>query len=114
MEANFYIELMKATGLTIDEIRFAERHMIASQKMSGDQPYNERKFKDSLIKIVEKMKVGLTFETIVELIWLKFPLIQQPSTNKSIGPGFYKTQIQLEGRHVIYRNKFDKTYNNET
>lgn len=111
MEKTIYEVIEQETGFNMNQIRFAERHMIGYRKASGNEPLTEQKFKKALTRIKKRMQVGLTFETCVELWWPKYLLDQQPSQVSSVGPGFLKTQLKYEGTHVNNRNTADNGHN---
>lgn len=104
---DFYKETEELTGLTIDQIRFAERHMIAYQKLIEKPILTEEQFQGELKLASQKMTAGVSFETIIEIKWPKSLLTQYGVSGKAIGPGFMKTQLDYSGRHVIYRHKSD-------
>ena len=108
--SDFYTELSKKTRLPLEEIRVAERHMISYQKWKGEPILDEKKFERVVVALRDKMSIGLTFGTLVELEWPKTILSTGPSMATSRGPGFYKTQQGIEGIGVVYRNHSDPNY----
>jgi len=109
MNQTVYDKIIEDTGFSMDQIRMCERQMIAWCKMVGVEILSEEKFHSKMLQIKNKISLGLSLGTIIDIIWSK-GLDSGGNQGRSVGPGFSRTHFDYHGRHVIYRNKSDKTF----